>query len=61
MSSGKRIKKIIVPRTNLKDIILDANKRARIQIIPVDKISEVLREALDWKGKESVLRKISAA
>jgi len=55
------IKKIIVPRTNLKDIILDANKRAQIKIIPVDKISEVLKEALDWKGNESVLKKITAA
>jgi len=55
------IKKVIVPKTNLKDIILDADKRSKIEIIPVEKISEVLREALYWKGKESILKKIIAA
>jgi len=55
------IKKIIVPKTNLKDIIIDANQRAKIQIIPVEKIGEVLKEALYWKGKEAVLRRIAAA
>ncbi|MAG16203.1 ATP-dependent protease LonB [Candidatus Woesearchaeota archaeon] len=55
------IKKVLVPKTNIKDIILDANKRAKIQIIPVDKIGDVLREALDWTGKERILKKIVAA
>ena len=31
------IKKVIVPKTNLKDIIIDANKLAKIEIIPVEK------------------------
>ena len=51
--------KIIVPKSNLKDIIIDKEKK--IQIIPVEKISEVLREALDWKGNEALLKKLSAA
>ena len=55
------IKKVIVPKTNLKDIILDDDKLAKIQIIPVEKIGEVLKEALYWKGKESVLKKIVSA
>ncbi len=55
------IKNVIVPRTNLKDIILDAGKLSKIRIIPVERISEVLKEALFWEGKESVLKKIAAA
>ena len=55
------IRKVIVPRSNLNDIILDAKKAGLVKIIPVDTIVEVLREALDWKGRESVLRKIVAA
>ncbi len=55
------IKNVIVPRTNLKDIILDSGILSKIRIIPVDKISEVLKEALYWKGKESVLRRITSA
>ena len=55
------IKKVIVPKTNLKDIILDANKLSKIEIIPVEKIGEVLKEALYWKGKEKVLEKVVSA
>ncbi|MBI2575437.1 ATP-dependent protease LonB [Candidatus Woesearchaeota archaeon] len=54
------IKQVIVPRTNLKDIIIDPADASRIRIIPVDTIAEVLRESLDWKGNENVLKKIVA-
>ncbi len=55
------IKKVIVPKSNMQDIVLDKEKLNKIKIIPVERISEVLREALDWKGKEAVLRKMSVA
>ncbi|MBI2144446.1 ATP-dependent protease LonB [Candidatus Woesearchaeota archaeon] len=55
------IKKVIVPKSNVKDIILDRVKAARVEIIAVDNIVEVLREALDWKGREAILRKIVGA
>ncbi len=55
------IKNVIVPKTNLKDIIIDASKLSKMRIIPVERISEVLKEALYWKGKEDVLRRIAAA
>ena len=53
------IKNIIVPRSNLKDIVIDKNKLKLIKIIPVDHISEVLKHALDWTGKKAILEKIS--
>jgi Lon-like ATP-dependent protease len=52
------IKKVLVPRSNLKDIIIDSEKINKIKIIPVDSISDVLKEALDWKGKQAILNKI---
>ncbi|MBU1975409.1 MAG: ATP-dependent protease LonB [Nanoarchaeota archaeon] len=52
------IKKVIVPKSNLNDIIIDKDRLNKIQIIPVTKITEVLEEALVWKGKESVLRSL---
>ncbi|MBL7051133.1 ATP-dependent protease LonB [Candidatus Woesearchaeota archaeon] len=52
------IKKVIVPKANLKDIIIDKEKEGKIKIIPVSVISEVLKEVLDWKGKEGILKKI---
>ncbi len=55
------IKNIIVPETNLKDIIVDKEKLKGIKIIPVKTIDEVLKVALDWKGKENILKKIGKA
>src|SRR3989344_2825179 len=51
---------VIVPKANMKDIIMDA-KMQEMRIIPVENIAEVLREALDWKGHESILKSIQAA
>ncbi|MCK4521506.1 MAG: ATP-dependent protease LonB [Nanoarchaeota archaeon] len=53
------IKNVIVPKSNIKDIIIDRNELKKIKIIPVEKISEVLKESMVWKGKEKILRKIS--
>ncbi|MBI2145198.1 ATP-dependent protease LonB [Candidatus Woesearchaeota archaeon] len=55
------IRKVIVPKSNVKDIILDKASAAKVEIIPVETIVEVLREALDWKGKESILKRIVGA
>jgi len=55
------IKNVLVPKTNLKDIIIDKNKMGKINIIPVETIIDVLKVALDWSGKEKILRQIAMA
>ncbi|MBI1970940.1 ATP-dependent protease LonB, partial [Candidatus Woesearchaeota archaeon] len=52
------LKKVIVPKSNMQDIVIDAEELKKIEIIPVTTISEVLREAIDWKGKEDILKRI---
>jgi Lon-like ATP-dependent protease len=52
------MKTIIVPKSNFKDIIIPKDKLNKIKIIPVDTIEEVLKEALDWNGKQNILKKI---
>ena len=52
------IRKVIVPRSNLQDIIVDKNKLDGTRIIPVDTIVDVLKEALDWTGKQDIFKKI---
>ncbi len=52
------IKTVIVPKSNFKDIIVPEQKLSKVKITPVDTIEEVLKEALDWKGKEHILKKI---
>ncbi|MBC8501210.1 MAG: ATP-dependent protease LonB [Nanoarchaeota archaeon] len=55
------IAKILVPRSNLRDIIVDADRLKKVKIIPVDNIFDVLKQALYWKGQEKILRKIERA
>ncbi|MBU0929446.1 MAG: ATP-dependent protease LonB [Nanoarchaeota archaeon] len=52
------IKRIIIPKTNLGDVLISKEKLKEVKIIPVDRIEDVLKEALVWKGKENILKKI---
>ena len=40
------------------DIILPKEKQKKIEIVGVETIGEVLREALDYKDKEKLISKI---
>jgi Lon-like ATP-dependent protease len=52
------LKRVIVPKSNVRDIITSPERSKLIKIIPVESISEVLRESLDWTGKKHILKKI---
>ena len=52
------IKRVLVPKTNMKDIILDPKVKSNIEIIPVSSIIDVLKEALDWTDKKTILTKL---
>ena len=52
------IKRVLVPKNNLNDIILDPKIKSEIEIIPVSTIIEVLKEALDWTDKKQILNKL---
>jgi len=41
------IKEVIVPKMNVKDVIVDGNK---IKIIPAETIFDVIKHAFDWEG-----------
>lgn len=46
------IKTVIVPHSNMQDIVIDKEKAGKVKIIPVHTIGEVLEEVLDWNGKK---------
>ncbi len=48
------VKIIIVPKSNLQDIVIDADKLKKVTIIPVISLEEVLEHALDWEGNEKL-------
>jgi Lon-like ATP-dependent protease len=52
------LKSVIVPKSNMQDIVVDQDKLKKIKIIPVSNIMEVLNEAIDWRGKQAVLNSI---
>ncbi len=54
------IEYVIVPKSNLQDIVISEEKLQRITVIPVEHINEVLREALNWQGKDEVLKRLGA-
>ena len=43
----------------MDDIVIDEVKLKQVKIIPVETIQDVLKEALVWKGRENILKKIS--
>ena len=52
------MKRVIVPESNLQDIIIEKEKLKKIKIIPVKTIEEVLKVALDWNGNRKILNDI---
>ncbi len=53
------IKNVIIPESNTKDVLLNKEHKNKIKVIPVTTIREVLKYALDWKGKENILRRLN--
>jgi Lon-like ATP-dependent protease len=52
------MKKVIVPKSNMQDIIIDAERLKNVKIVPVETIDDVLKVVLDWNGKKGILKRI---
>ena len=53
------IKRVIVPRANKEDVLISDSQKKKVELIFVSSIEEVLKEAMDWKGKMDIFKKIS--
>jgi Lon-like ATP-dependent protease len=51
------IKQVIIPKSNLKDLVISDEIKKKIKIIPVSNFAEVLDKALVWDKKNEELRK----
>jgi len=49
---------VLIPRSNMGDVLIEEAYKERVKIIPVSNISEVLEYALSGKKKESFIDKI---
>ena len=54
------IRKVIIPKANLKDVFIEDRYRDKVQIIPVESIEEVLEHALVGKYKKTLMEKIKS-
>jgi Lon-like ATP-dependent protease len=52
------IKKVIIPRSNLDDVLIEDRYRSMIEIVPVDHIEEVLQNALVPENREGFISKL---
>ena len=59
-ASEAGIKRVLIPKANMKDVVLDKQYVGKIEIIPVDTLGEVLEKALvGGPNKDTLLRKLS--
>src|SRR3989441_1414552 len=54
------IKKVLIPKANMKDVLLEDKYQGKIEIVPVDTLSEVLEEALVGPKKSGLISKLAA-
>ncbi len=54
------IKKVIVPKSNLKDVMVEDKYKEKIEIIPVETLNDVIEVALVGKGKNNLQRKLKS-
>lgn len=54
------LKKVIIPKENMKDVLIDEKYRNMIEIIPAENMNDVLKNALVGSKKDSLLERLSA-
>ncbi len=54
------IKRIIIPRSNLNDVLIEDKYKEKIKVIPVDTLPEVIDNALVGDRKEKLLKKLKS-
>ena len=52
------IKKVLIPKSNLNDVLIEDKYKDKIEVIPVETLSEVIDNALMGTGKKDLLDKL---
>ncbi|MFT4326071.1 MAG: ATP-dependent protease LonB [Candidatus Woesearchaeota archaeon] len=52
------VKKVLVPESNMQDIVLRKEHVKAVEIVSVKTLADVLEHALDWKKHKAILQKI---
>jgi len=54
------IKRVIIPKSNFNDVLIEDKYRDKIKIIPVESLTDVIDQALVGEGKKALLKKLKA-
>ena len=54
------ITKVIVPKSNLKDVFIEGKYKDKIEVIPVETLTDVIENALSGRGKENLLKRLKS-
>lgn len=52
------MKTVLIPKANLNDVLIEDKYKDKIEIIPVETLTDVLQAALVGEGKEELLKKL---
>ena len=52
------IKKVLVPKSNLRDVLIEEKYQEKVEVIPVETLADVIDNALIGPGKEKLLKKL---
>lgn len=53
------IKKVLIPKANMRDVLIEEDYKDKIEVIPVETLKDVLSHALVGTEKDSLLNKLS--
>ena len=54
------IKRVLVPKFNLNDVLVEDEFKKNIEVIPVETLTDVIENALVGEGKQELLKKLKA-
>ncbi len=54
------VKKVLVPKSNLNDVLIEEKYKDKVKIIPVSTLPDVIEHALEGKGKKQLLKKLKS-
>ena len=54
------IKRVLIPKPNMMDILIEDKYKEKIEVIPVETLPEVIDNALMGTGKQELLKKLKA-
>ncbi len=54
------LKKVLIPKANMQDVLIEDKYKGKIEIIPVETLKDVLDNALVGKGKKKLIKKLES-